>query len=212
MTVVVDAGRRVADERHDTPQKQVALAVAAELLDGAAAHQSEVGVVIYGGGAQRVHEPVERKCRGSLEETVGGAAAAHAVDDVRTAAVGADHGGDGFGVVLKVGVDAHQRVGAGAGCRQSGKEGRLMSGVGRQVEAVHPWMGLVEPLDDGPGAVGAAVIDVEDETVVGDVAGGCQAVEQGDEAAGGLVEHGFFLVARNHDGKAGRRIHRHQFF
>ena len=162
-------------------------------------------MVIDGVRAQRLHETVEGERRRSLKDAVRAAAAAHAVDDVGAVAVNGHHFGDGINIVLQVGVDAHQCVGPRTGRRQSGQEGRLVAGIGGQVEAVDPTAGAVELTDEGPGAVVAAVVDIEDKTARPDRSLGDEVVDQGAEAAVGLFEHSFFAEARNDDGKEWRR-------
>ena len=80
--------------------------------------------------AHGLEDAVEALGRGALEEGVGLALGAHAVDDFAPIVqICVDHGVHGIDVVLPVAVDADGHIVGATGLHQPGEEGVLMPAV-----------------------------------------------------------------------------------
>ena len=101
---------------------------------------------------------------------------------------------------MQVGVDAYHGVCLAGGGFESGQQGSLVAHVGGQVEAVDTTVPAVECLDERPGAVGAAVVDKEQEAAAVGVARGHEAIDHRSKPPGCFFDYGLFAVARNDDG------------
>ena len=117
--------------------------------------------------AQRVHQVVEALGGEPLEEGVGVAAAAHAVDHLGPVQILLDHLVHGVDVVLPVAVDGDGDV-AVAGLNQSGQHGVLVAAVPALRNADEMLVFLCKFADQLPSGVLGAVVDEEHPALVAD--------------------------------------------
>ena len=147
--------------------------------------------------AEKLHEFIKALCGGALEERIGLALVAHAVDDVAALHIFFDEAVDDVNVILQVGIHADGAVAQRHGGHEAGEQGVLVAAVVRELYAVHIGDSFSIFGDDRPGFILAAVIDIENAAFGIDLLGADHGVHFFGQTLGGLRQHGFLVVARN---------------
>ena len=111
--------------------------------------------------AENLHEFIKALCGGALEERIGLALVAHAVDDVAALHIFFDEAVDDVNVILQVGIHADGAVAQRHGGHEAGEQGVLVAAVVRELYAVHIGNRFSIFGDNRPGFILAAVIDIE---------------------------------------------------
>ncbi len=193
--VVVDAGAAVADQRDQPAQEQVDLAVLAEGVERAAAHQAVIRVVVDHVHAEGGQQAVIRLRGRALEERVGRALSAHAVDHVAALQKFADELVEDLHVVLKVRVQADGAVGVSARRHQAGEQRVLVAAVVRQADSADARVLFAEAGDQLPCAVPAAVVHKKHAAALARQAGPRHCAQLGGKALHRFRQDFFFVVA-----------------
>ena len=160
------------DFRHDTPQKEVDLLILGQGVQGPFAHQTVIGVVIHNIHAQHFHELIKALGGGAFEEGVGIPFVPHPIDHLAALMILVQKGVQHVDIVLEIGVQGDGTVRPFPGGHQTGQQGVLMTPVVGQLEAGNQAVFLVEPGDQLPGAILAAVVHQQDAAVLPRPAGG----------------------------------------
>ena len=189
-----------ADPGAHTAKIAVMLGHASQMFDDAAGHQAEIaGVEGKTDIGEPGHQAIEKEIAGAQEQRLL-AANALGVDDVIAFSESLKELRDGFRKVLEVAI--HDDRGFAIDVIESRTDGGLMaivSGEGNHDDAGILGGGLLE---EGERGIGAAVIGKDDL-----VRAAGESVENGAEAAEEFGQDLFFVVNRNGDGEARRRIH-----
>ena len=147
--------------------------------------------------AENLHEFIKALCGGALEERIGLALVAHAVDDVAAFHIFFDEAVDDVNVILQVGIHADGAVAQRHGGHEAGEQGVLVAAVVRELYAVHIGNSFGVFGDNRPGFILAAVIDIENAAFGIDLLGADHGVHFFGQTLGGLRQYGFLVVARN---------------
>ena len=159
--------------------------------------------------AQRLHHLVKALSRKALEERVGFALAAHAVNDLIALVIIVHHLIDGVDVVLQVRIHRDDHVRIVDGGQQAGQQRVLMAAVAGEVHAgKHLRFLLVQLADDRPGVVAGAVVDKHHAALAADFALVHQLMHLFAQALARLRQHFLLLIARYDNVKRVFLIHR----
>ena len=131
----------------------------------------------------------------ALEPRIGFARAAHAVDDLTAFVIFFQKAVDGVDVILKVGIQGNDDIRLVLDGHKPGQERVLVAAVARKIHPVYQRVFPVVALDERPGIVLRAIVDVDDPAFLGDEAAAHQIVHFFRQLPGGFGQHFLFVVA-----------------
>ena len=113
-----------------------------------------------------MHQPVKGQCRGTFKHGVGFTFAPYAKHHLVSPQVSLGHVDDGAYIVLQVSVDGHDGIAPVSRPFQSGPQRMLVSHVVRQFQSLDIVILLCKLLNQFPGAVFAAIVDIKNTPLV----------------------------------------------
>ena len=149
--------------------------------------------------AEQRHEPVEETRRPAFHEVVGFARVAYTVYYFVAFVELVYHAVDGVDVVLQVGIDADAGIAFVGYELQTGKQCILVTVVAREFHSAEGFVGVTKLRYDVPGVVGTAVVDEENETVVGDFSRIGERFYLVADDSRAFLQYGFLVVAGYYD-------------
>ena len=191
---IIDGGGGKAYHGDESAQIDIALVVTCKHVEGALAHQTEVGMIIDALDAHRLLKLVEGLGRHALHEGIGGAGDLDTIDDVVALGKVAHHLGDALDIILKVGIDGDDGIGPLTGGHHASHDGVLVAHVAGEVDPLHVFIGGVQLTDNLPRTVATAIVDEDHHGIGADKAIGDHALEEGREALCGVAKHIFFVI------------------
>ena len=201
LTVIVDAGGLISQQRHQPPDKEVALAVFKQGFHGSPRHEPIVGMIIHRLHPHLLHQRVEGQGGGALKPGIGLTLLPHAINDFLSFAISHHHVTNHLHIILQVGINGNDGIRPSARHFKSRHEGILMAHIIGQIDTADIRVLLVQGNDKRPGAVAATIVDIKDEAVGIRQLFRHQSVYHLSELPGGLFKYRLFLIAGYHDGE-----------
>ena len=198
MPVVIHVIAPIPDQGNDSPQKEIDLLIVAQRLEGAAAHQPVIRVVIHHVHSKHFHHFVKAARGGALEKAVGIPLVPDAVNDVAPFFEFGQEAVQGVDIVLQVRIQADRAVGLLLRRHQAGEQSVLMPPVMRELEARAQRVFLAEAADQLPSLVLAAVIHQQKPAVFIRVPRGDEGLHLLGQAADRLGQYRLLIIAGNH--------------
>ena len=159
--------------------------------------------------AQRLHHLVKALGREALEERVGLALAAHAVNDLIALVIIVHHLVNGVDIVLQVRVHRDNHIRIVHSGQQARQQRVLMAAVAGEVHAgKHLRLLLVQLADNRPGVVAGAVVDKHHAAPAADFALVHQLMHLFAQALARLGQHLLLFIARYDNVKRVFLVHR----
>ena len=122
-------------------------------------------MIVHHFRAQQVHHFIKSLGGAALKRRIRLTAVAHPVDHIAALAEFPDKFTQNLHIILQVGVHAHGAVTLLFDGHQPGQQGILMAAVAAELQSADSGMILLQPGDQGPGIIPAAVIHIDNAAV-----------------------------------------------